>query len=84
MFNMRMRPVILDWGGLVACHLKVQSANQTELGSNEPGENSLFCLHLQKEAEERTWKYTLPQFFDFKPLIYHLRCTNTLVNPRKV
>ena len=32
-------------------------------GAQEAGENSLFCLQLQREAEERTWKYTLQKFF---------------------
>ena len=30
---------------------------------NEAGESNLFCLEDQREAEERTWKYTMQQFF---------------------
>ena len=52
----RMRPVI----GLVACHSKCSQPIRG--GAQEAGENSLFCLQLQREAEERKWKYTLQQF----------------------
>ena len=48
----RMRPVI----GLVACHSKCSQPIRG--GAQEAGKNSLFCLQLQREAEERTWKYT--------------------------
>ena len=48
----RMRPVI----GLIACHSKCSQPIRG--GAQEAGKNSLFCLQLQREAEERTWKYT--------------------------
>ena len=48
----QMRPVI----GLVACHSKCSQPIRG--GAQEAGINSLFCLQLQREAEERTWKYT--------------------------
>ena len=53
----RMRPVI----GLVACHSKCSQPIRG--GAQEAGKNSLFCLQLQREAEERTWKYTSQQSF---------------------
>ena len=46
----RMRPVI----GLVACHSKCSQPIRG--GAQEAGKNSLFCLQLQREAEEM--KYT--------------------------
>ena len=43
-----MRPVI----GLVACHSKCSQPIRG--GAQEAGENCLFCLQLQREADQRT------------------------------
>ena len=72
----RMRTVI----GLVACHSK--RSQPIRGGAQEAGENSLFCLQLQREAEERTWKYTLQQFFNWlicKNLLFCSIFTETVV-----
>ena len=53
----RMRPEVR---GLVVFHSKCSQPIRG--GAQEAGENSLFCLQLQREVEERTWKYTLQQF----------------------
>ncbi|CAB1435662.1 unnamed protein product [Pleuronectes platessa] len=43
---------------------RYQSSHRpTNPAAQEAGENGLFCLQLQREAEERTWKYTLKQLF---------------------